>query len=130
MNKFSYFNDTQKVVHLHTATQIHGTECDMSPIQPLEIREFILPEGTYPWVKQWKDGTLLVSPTRDDASDGGKPKHFGKYPIEFSFSNKETGKKMLEHCEEQLKKEDLDLSVRIMYIIMREQFENHLKGDE
>ena len=75
MPKFSYFNDTQKVVHIHPATQIHGTTCDMSPIQPLEVRDFELPEGTYAWFKQWKDGTILVSPTRDDSSDGGKPKH-------------------------------------------------------
>lgn len=31
MPKFSYFNDTQKVVHINPATQIHETTCDMSP---------------------------------------------------------------------------------------------------
>lgn len=36
--------------------------CDMSPIEPLEERLFKLPRNTYPWVKQWSNGMILVSP--------------------------------------------------------------------
>lgn len=64
MNKFTFFNDTKREINIHSATQAHGTICDMSPIKPLEIREFELPEGTYAWVKQWDDGTILVSSTK------------------------------------------------------------------
>jgi hypothetical protein len=65
MNKIAFFNDTSKPIRIHPATQTHGTVCDMSPIQPLTVREFELPEGTYAWIKQWDNGTILVSPTRD-----------------------------------------------------------------
>lgn len=65
MNKFAFFNDTSKPIRIHIATEMHGVKCDMSPIQPLTVREFILPEDTYAWVKQWNDGTILVSPTKD-----------------------------------------------------------------
>lgn len=67
MNKFVFFNDTNKDISIHFATKEHGTICDMSNIKPLEEREFILPEGSYAWVKQWRNGTLLVSPkVRED----------------------------------------------------------------
>lgn len=65
-NKFVYFNDTQKDIRIHPATRIHGCQCDMSPIKPYEEREFILPEGTYPWLKQWDNGRILVSPKSDE----------------------------------------------------------------
>lgn len=67
MNKFAYYNDTQRKVTIHSATEFHGTKCDMSTIQHGEIREFILPEGTYAWVKMWDYGSnlsILVSPTK------------------------------------------------------------------
>lgn len=68
--KFIYFNDTGREVSIHSATKIHGTVCDMTPIQPLEERLFVLPEGTYPWMKMWDYGpehglSILVSPTKD-----------------------------------------------------------------
>lgn len=62
--KFVYFNDTGKVVRIHPATFAHGCEGSSEPIQPLEEREFTLPEGTYPWFKQWRDFTILVSPQK------------------------------------------------------------------
>jgi hypothetical protein len=67
MNKFAYYNDTGRMVSIHPATQIHGCECDMAGIKHGEIREFILPEGTYAWVKMWDYGEkhglqILVSP--------------------------------------------------------------------
>lgn len=68
--KFVYFNDTNRKVTIHPATEIHGTKCDMSPIQPLEQRIFYLPKDTYAWVKMWDHGekgglVILVSPTKD-----------------------------------------------------------------
>lgn len=72
--KFKYFNDTKRIVRIHPATIVHGCEVDTSPIQPQEIRTFILPEGTYPWVKMWDYGvsglSILVSPERDEENDG------------------------------------------------------------
>lgn len=66
--KFQYLNDTQRVISIHPATELHGCQCDMSPIKHGELRTFILPEGTYPWVKMWDHGgeyglCILVSPT-------------------------------------------------------------------
>lgn len=134
MSKFLYFNDTQRMVHIHIATQIHGTTCDMSPIQPSETREFTLPEGTYPWVKMWDYGEkyglqILVSPTRDDASDGGQPKHIGKHPIEFSFTDKVTGAKIVEYCEEAMKTPDLDETICIMLSVIHSQAKRHLENN-
>lgn len=68
--KFKYYNDTERVVYIHPATFIHGCKGDEAPIKPLEERLFILPEGTYPWVKMWDYGEkrglqILVSPTMD-----------------------------------------------------------------
>ena len=65
-NRLDYFNDTNNVIRIHPATLIHGCEIkdDKTEIQPLEIVTFYLPEGTYPWVKVWSHGTILVSPQR------------------------------------------------------------------
>lgn len=64
--RFVYFNDTGREVLIHPATKIHGTECQMEPIQPLEQRIFTLPEGTSPWIKMWDlkeiGLSMLVSP--------------------------------------------------------------------
>lgn len=74
MTKFVYFNDTKRIVSIHPATRTHGTDCDMSGIQPLEQRVFTLPEGTYAWVKMWDYGNsglqILVSP-HSEADDNG-----------------------------------------------------------
>jgi hypothetical protein len=129
MPKFLYFNDTQKVVHIHPATESHGTTCDMSPIQPLTIREFELPEGTYPWFKQWKDGTILVSPTRDDASANNEPKHLGKHPIDFSFTDISTGENIVEFCNKMLETPDLRANMYSMLIIIRNQAQRHLDNE-
>ena|SRR5437763_763818 len=76
MNKFAYFNDTNRIVSIHPATQIHGCECDMAGIQPQTMREFILPEGTYAWVKMWDYGErglqILVSPTSYENNESVK----------------------------------------------------------
>lgn len=61
MNKLMFFNDTKREIRLHPATETHGVICDMSPIQPLEQRVFTLPYRTTPIIKQWDDGSLLVS---------------------------------------------------------------------
>lgn len=68
--KFKYYNDTGRIVSIHPATFIHGCQGDETPIKPLEERLFILPEGTYPWVKMWDYGgerglQILVSPIVD-----------------------------------------------------------------
>ena len=60
--KFTFFNDSKKDISVHTATFIHGCKGSGDPIKPLEERTFILPEGTYPWVKTWGN-MILVSPT-------------------------------------------------------------------
>jgi hypothetical protein len=74
MNKFVYFNDTNRIVGIHPATLTHGCEVDMAGIQPQTIREFILPEGTYAWVKMWDYGAsglqILVSPTSYEKNEG------------------------------------------------------------
>jgi hypothetical protein len=72
--KFVYYNDTGRNVGIHPATQFHGCEVDMSAIKPLEQRVFILPEGTYPWVKMWDYGgdyglQILVSPQQENKED-------------------------------------------------------------
>jgi hypothetical protein len=58
MSKFKFFNDTKRVVNIHPATVAQGCQCDESPIKPLEVREFILPEGTYAMVKMWDYGQV------------------------------------------------------------------------
>lgn len=68
--KFKFFNDTGREVSIHPATEIHGCQCDMGKIKPLETRTFILPDGTYPWLKMWDYGekvglSILVSPQLD-----------------------------------------------------------------
>ena len=68
--KFVYFNDTGRIVSIHPATFVHGCQGSREPIAPLEQRVFILPDGTYPWVKMWDYGPelglkILVSPTVD-----------------------------------------------------------------
>jgi hypothetical protein len=81
MTKFVYFNDTKRIVSIHPATRTHGTDCDMSGIEPLEQRVFTLPEGTYPFVKMWDYGNsglqILVSP-HSEADDN----HVKHEPIE------------------------------------------------
>jgi hypothetical protein len=69
--KFVYYNDTGRVVSIHPATVTHGCTVDQTSIKPLEEREFILPENTYPWVKMWDYGekyglSILVSPRKLD----------------------------------------------------------------
>lgn len=49
--KFKFFNDTGREVNIHPATQMNGCQCEISKIKQLEIRTFILPDGTYPWEK-------------------------------------------------------------------------------
>lgn len=72
--KFVFFNDTGREVGIHPATIDNGCKCELGPIKPLEVRKFILPEGTYPWVKMWDYGerglSLLVSPQLDDETKG------------------------------------------------------------
>lgn len=70
--KFVFFNDTGREVNIHPATQLHGCVCDMSRVKPLKIREFNLPEGTYPMVKMWDYGdkvglSILVTPIVEDS---------------------------------------------------------------
>lgn len=55
--KFKYYNDTKRIVGIHPATILHGIKMDkQGDIAHGEVRTFILPEGTYPWVKMWDYG--------------------------------------------------------------------------
>lgn len=60
-----FYNDTKRKVSIHPGTQLHGIECDMSPIKHGEQREFKAPKGVQPWVKMWDHGesglVILVS---------------------------------------------------------------------
>lgn len=56
---------------IHPATETHGTDCDMSTIQPLTERVFYFPPDTYPWAKMWDYGeghglSILVSPRKNE----------------------------------------------------------------
>ncbi|WP_040977781.1 hypothetical protein [Oceanobacillus jeddahense] len=68
--KFIYYNDTGRRVTVHPATFSHGCIGSREVIKPLEQREFVLPEGTFPWVKMWDYGTsglsILISPMQED----------------------------------------------------------------
>jgi hypothetical protein len=71
MNKFAYYNDTGRTVGIHPATKIHGTKViDDTPIKHGEIRVFLVPDGTYPWVKMWdygeKHGLQILVSFMDD----------------------------------------------------------------
>ena len=73
MTKFVYYNDTNRMVTIHPATTTHGCEVDMRYISPLEERVFILPKGTYPWMKMWDNGShiqILVSPRSLENDEG------------------------------------------------------------
>lgn len=68
--KFKFVNDTGRLVTIHPGTKNSGVmyfEHDI--IQPLEVRTFLLPEGTYPYVKLWDNEyyglSILVSPQRE-----------------------------------------------------------------
>lgn len=67
--KFQYFNDTNRMVSIHSASFLDGCTADMNEIAPLTTCTFHLPDGTYPWVKMWDYGELglsiLVSPIKD-----------------------------------------------------------------
>lgn len=69
--KFQYYNDTKRTIGIHSATYSHGATSDMASIKPGDICTFILPEGTFPWVKMWDYGgesglQILVSPSKVD----------------------------------------------------------------
>lgn len=69
--KFEFYNDTGRIVTIHPATHIHGCEVNDEAIEPGEVRIFILPTNTYPWVKLWDYGKenglqILVSPSLED----------------------------------------------------------------
>lgn len=70
MNKFVFFNDTKREVGIHPATFAHGCQTEDSKIKPMDTRTFILPEGTYAWVKMWDYGDLglqiMVSPQQEE----------------------------------------------------------------
>ncbi|WP_375199565.1 hypothetical protein [Bacillus sp. RS11] len=68
--KFKYCNDTNREISIHPGTFIHGCIAeDKSPIKPQEVRLFILPQDTYPWLKMWDYGDkglqILISPCTD-----------------------------------------------------------------
>jgi hypothetical protein len=69
MNKFTFFNDTGKRMHIHPATFNSGVTTNNgndNVIYTLEVVVFTLPEGTTPWVKLWGDNTILVQPLREE----------------------------------------------------------------
>ena len=55
--KFTFFNDTCRIVSIHPATYSYGCIVEGSAtIKPLEERIFILPDGSNPHVKLWDYG--------------------------------------------------------------------------
>jgi hypothetical protein len=64
-----FFNDTRRLVRIHPATITHGCKVSKEPILHLDQRLFELPEGSFPWIKLWDDGslglTILVSPMKE-----------------------------------------------------------------
>ncbi|PGK52573.1 hypothetical protein CN918_31110 [Priestia megaterium] len=63
-------NLTSQSVSIHPATFIHGCHGLDMPIAPKEDAVFLLPEGTFPWIKMWdykeRGGLqILVSPETD-----------------------------------------------------------------
>jgi hypothetical protein len=75
MNKFAFYNDTQKQVHIHPATFKYGCKCtSILPIKHMEYRVFDLPQGTMPMLKVWDYGDrglgiLVTSLSIEDWSD-------------------------------------------------------------
>jgi hypothetical protein len=69
--KLVYFNDRGRLVEIHPATVNHGCVVNKETIKPLQEREFILPEGTYAWIKMWDYEefglSILVSPMTDNS---------------------------------------------------------------
>ncbi|NRD77373.1 hypothetical protein HPT25_07650 [Bacillus sp. BRMEA1] len=67
--KTIFLNDTGRIVKLHPATHSHGCLVEKSHIKPLEVRGFILPIDTIPWVKLWDEKEMglriLVSPVKE-----------------------------------------------------------------
>lgn len=68
--KFTYFNDTGRIVTIHPATFLQGCIGNNTPIEHLDEREFILPEGTFPHMKMWDYGAekglqILISPHKE-----------------------------------------------------------------
>lgn len=66
--KTAIYNDSNRNMHIHSATEEYGVKGDMSTIKHLEERIFELPEGKYPWIKVWDHGgedglTVLIIPT-------------------------------------------------------------------
>lgn len=55
--RFSYYNDTGRIISIHPATINHGVgfegKCN---IAHGEVKEFVLPEETSPTVKMWDYG--------------------------------------------------------------------------
>jgi hypothetical protein len=67
-----FYNDTNKAYNIHPATEIHGIECDMSPIPPRAARKFKVPKGVSPFVKVWEyddSNTILVSAAFGEAEE-------------------------------------------------------------
>lgn len=54
--KFKLYNDTGRLISIDPGTETSGIKCDMDKIKPLKLRTFLLPSGTYPWVKLWDYG--------------------------------------------------------------------------
>lgn len=58
--KIRYMNDTNRSMHIHPATEMHGVVCDMSSIAPHEMRYFDIPDGSSPFLKLWDYTDHLV----------------------------------------------------------------------
>jgi len=63
-------NLTSRRISIHPATFLHGCHGMDMPIASKEDAIFLLPEGTFPWVKMWDYGEkhglqILVSPQRE-----------------------------------------------------------------
>jgi len=69
-NNVRVTNLTSRTISIHPATFIHGCHGIDMPISPKEDAIFLLPEGTFPWVKMWdykeRGGLqILVSPEKE-----------------------------------------------------------------
>ncbi|MGP4107762.1 hypothetical protein [Virgibacillus sp. L01] len=79
MEKFIYFNDTERPVTIHPATEKYGVICKANKISPLEERTFYLPNESYPHVKMWDHGSehglcILVTPLYQDEEENIREK--------------------------------------------------------
>lgn len=58
--KISWFNDKKSAVRLYIHTLAWETSIIVGP-QEMKIIDVPVPEGHIPWIKEWDNGTVLIS---------------------------------------------------------------------